>query len=261
MLEQPDHGEQRGGHVAQLVQQGELLFLVPMQFLRQRFDAVVQRVVADAQVGPVAKELEEADEAALRVDVPDDDTTRPEDGPVLAHVPPVVFRASDGTCQRQLVLRQEIFTVLADEQAPRRRTDDLLGRVAEQALRSPQPRPDRPVGVEVDDRQLLGVPEDRVDPVGRQIRGAWRGVHGQGWMEISPVSMTLSKSIACRARGVSRCNLSQVRLLRRSLGGQAGAQFSLVFESADAGGSGSATELIDEARVVLSTLPARAQEA
>lgn len=44
----------------------------------------------------------------------------------------------------------------------------------------------------------------------------------------------------------------------RSLGSQAGAQFNLVFESADDNSSGSATELIDEARLVLSTLPAAA---
>lgn len=44
----------------------------------------------------------------------------------------------------------------------------------------------------------------------------------------------------------------------RSLGGQAGAQFSLVFDSAEESRSGYACDLIDEARVVLSTLPATA---
>lgn len=44
----------------------------------------------------------------------------------------------------------------------------------------------------------------------------------------------------------------------RSVGGQAAAHFGLVFEAADERRSGSASELVDEARVVLSTLPSAA---
>lgn len=85
----------------------------------------------------------------------------------------------------------------------------------------------------------------------------------------SDIDGTLHSVLAGVARQCTREAAELLPLLKnlladdeiRSLGSQASAQFSLVFESADAGGSASVTDLIDEARVVLSTLPARAQEA
>ncbi len=159
------------GHPAGGVEHEDGIVLHAIDEETEALLALAQRFLRLTTLRQVARDLAEADQLPRRVAQRGDDHVRPEARTVLADAPSLVFEASGVRRRPELEFGKAFGDEIARVEDGEVLADDLVGRVALEALRAAVPAEDVPLGIEREDGVVAHVLDEQAVQLRRLLRG------------------------------------------------------------------------------------------